>query len=162
MTSESGDADQAENMASGSGDADQAQEEALGDDSVDPSQMLFAAANVGNIDELRRLLELGANVDTQDDGGQSALHYACGKGHVEFVKLMLLHGANPDISNRNEARPLHTACIKGHRECVEVKPVRLPMLAHPLTPTARDRRTTRLTYANIHALPPMVSICFRR
>lgn len=61
----------------------------------DPS--LHVAATRGKIDEVRALLEGGADPNTRGEHGVTALHVAAGQGHVGIVELLLLNGAQPDV-----------------------------------------------------------------
>ena len=65
------------------------------------------------------LVEHGANIHLQDEGGDTCLHYASERGHVEVVSQLLAVGAkeNPDYVNaRNNSgiTPLMTTCYNGH------------------------------------------------
>ena len=60
---------------------------------MDPRQLLVAAEN-GRIEEIKVLLEAGADVNAKDIGGWSALQWASAMGHVETARLLLDHGAN--------------------------------------------------------------------
>ena len=67
--------------------------EATSPGGAQPSWMLFDAANGNDAAGLRRLLDGGADPDTQDSGGQSCLHYACDKGHAAVVEVLLRRGS---------------------------------------------------------------------
>jgi hypothetical protein len=53
-----------------------------------------------------RLLELGADVNLQEQSGFSALHYACLHQNVELIASLLRHGANPFLMNLKGETPL--------------------------------------------------------
>jgi len=66
-------------------------------------------------DICKKLLELGADVNFQDDTGMTPLHYAARKGLSEIAKLLIDNGANIDsVEILNNATPLHLACKTGH------------------------------------------------
>ena len=70
---------------------------------------LPAAAIVGDLDAVRRLLELGFSVDTPDAQGCSALLRAAGGGHLAVVDLLLSRGADPQHAAHTGATPLSAA-----------------------------------------------------
>ena len=56
----------------------------------------------------KKLLELGADVNFQDDTSMTSLHYAAWKGLTEIAKLLIDNGANVDcVEKLNNATPLH-------------------------------------------------------
>ena len=59
---------------------------------------LMRAADAGRIDEVRRLLQNGADVNEKIDGGLNALMLAARRGHIEVVKVLLQAGADPNSS----------------------------------------------------------------
>lgn len=60
---------------------------------------LLRAAGSGDLDEVRRLLQTGADVNKPLDGiGITALMLAAHRGDVEMVKLLLKAGANPNAA----------------------------------------------------------------
>jgi len=67
------------------------------------------AAIAGDVDAVRRLLELGFDVDSLDAQGCSALLRAAGGGHIAVVDLLLARGANPQCTARTGATPLSAA-----------------------------------------------------
>ncbi|XP_029953506.1 poly [ADP-ribose] polymerase tankyrase-2-like [Salarias fasciatus] len=77
------------------------------------STPLHFAAGFGRKDVVDFLLQSGANVHAQDDGGLVALHNACSFGHAEVVSLLLRHGADANARDNWNYTPLHEAAIKG-------------------------------------------------
>ena len=65
----------------------------------DPSLDLVIAAGKGEIAKLEALLEQGANVDSRDDKGRTALMAACKAGQLESVRLLISRGA--DVNARD-------------------------------------------------------------
>ena len=62
------------------------------------SERLLEAAGKGQVDAVRALVELGADVQTQGQGGDTALHLAAEKGHGEVVRALVEVGsAAPEI-----------------------------------------------------------------
>ena len=65
----------------------------------DDMPALLRAAASGDLDEARRLLQSGADVNQPLDGiGLTALMFAAQRGDVEMVKLFLKAGANPNAA----------------------------------------------------------------
>jgi len=80
---------------------------------------LPAAAIVGDVDAVRRLLDLGFPVDTPDAQGCSALLRAAGGGHRALVDLLLARGADPQCAAHTGATPLSAAVSMRQGEIVE-------------------------------------------
>jgi ankyrin repeat protein len=82
---------------------------------------LLEAAAAGNVPLVKRLLELGADIDAAGDtmisaGCQdTALHVAIRDNHPSICKLLLEAGANPDRMAAGFTTPLHMAFAE-HRE----------------------------------------------
>ena len=66
----------------------------------DAGTPLMRAAEAGRVDEVRRLLRKGADVNAkiEDLGGLTALMLAAHRGHLEVVKILLRAGADPNAS----------------------------------------------------------------
>lgn len=76
----------------------------IGDD------LLMAAAQGGDTDSVRLLLDKGMNVNAVSGmTGMTPLHYAACAGKTETVKLLLDHGANVGARNRSGQTPLNLA-----------------------------------------------------
>jgi len=58
-------------------------------------EWLLDAAEEGNIDTVRQLLEKGVNLNTRGEGGVTPLQNAAGSGEPELVSLLLEAGADP-------------------------------------------------------------------
>ncbi len=66
----------------------------------------------GDLAEVKLLLSKGADVNSTDDVGWSALHYAAHHGHTEVVKTLIQAGANLNVQPKIDGRtPLHFAAI---------------------------------------------------
>ncbi|MFC4765615.1 ankyrin repeat domain-containing protein [Dyella koreensis] len=70
---------------------------------------LPAAAAVGALAAVERLLELGYAVNTQDRQGASALLHACGTGHRDIAARLLEAGADTTLAAANGMTPLAAA-----------------------------------------------------
>ena len=75
-----------------------------------PERPLLLAANVGTVDEVKRSLRWGADIETEDDhGGETALEWACGGRNTEVARFLIDEGANVNARTRWGQTPLHTA-----------------------------------------------------
>ena len=82
---------------------------------------LLRASEVGDIDELDRLLALGVDVNTRyDDGGDTALLTAISNRHVEFAKALLSAGADYDLQGYNSNTALMVAVQNSYIEEFEM------------------------------------------
>lgn len=63
----------------------------------------------GNVERVRRLIEVGADVNVRNHKGQSALHCAAKAGFADIVALLLEHGADVDAQDRQGETPLAAA-----------------------------------------------------
>ena len=59
---------------------------------------------------LRCVLKHGGDADSQDQEGQTALHYAAAKGNKVALSFLLNHGATVDPRDKSLRTPLHVAC----------------------------------------------------
>ena len=82
--------------------------------------LLIFAAEHGQADAVRLLLESGASVGATTGRGSTALAIACQEGQLDCVRLLL--GANADANQAEDggATPLFIACEKGQLECVRL------------------------------------------
>ena len=80
---------------------------------------LFGAAYAGYNDEVRFLMERGANVNRKTNWGSTALMVAAYKGHESTVRLLLSYGADPNAEWDGDT-PSSVARDKGHPEIVEL------------------------------------------
>lgn len=70
------------------------------------STSLHDAASKGDVDQLRRLVEQGADVNAVDGEGRTALHKAAVDGRDEAVKFLLDHGVDVNAKDGNARTPL--------------------------------------------------------
>lgn len=70
---------------------------------------LPAAAMSGDVDAVRRLIDLGFAVDAVDAQGCTALLRAAGGGHLPVVDLLLARSADPQRASASGATPLSAA-----------------------------------------------------
>lgn len=81
---------------------------------------LISAANSGNIDVVKFLLHLGANVNISNNNGWTPLHGAAICGNMEIVQLLLNRGANVNVQDSRGRTPLYWAAQNGHIGIVQL------------------------------------------
>ncbi|XP_049853780.1 ankyrin repeat domain-containing protein 2-like isoform X3 [Schistocerca gregaria] len=93
---------------------------------------LIEAAKQGRVEELRALLEAGADIDGKDIYGRTALHTAAWNRHVEAVRTLLYAGADVSARDNEEYAPLHMAALGGSAAVVRL------LAEFSADPNARD------------------------
>ncbi|CAI9097930.1 OLC1v1034454C1 [Oldenlandia corymbosa var. corymbosa] len=94
-----------------------------GSDSDTPPHLreLAAAAQLGNVDQLRSALDnLDGSIDEAVEDGDTALHLTCLYGHLPCVQLLLERGASLEVKDEDGAIPLHDACAGGFTDIVQL------------------------------------------
>ncbi|XP_013406475.1 tankyrase-2-like [Lingula anatina] len=102
--------------------------------------LLDAAAKIGDIDTVRRLLESQiyyVNERTDMDGwggldGWTPLHYAALCGHCNAAALLIQHGTDPSSTDKLGRTPLHYAARGGHCNAVTL------LIQHGADPRRED------------------------
>ncbi|KAI9268192.1 ankyrin repeat-containing domain protein [Phascolomyces articulosus] len=64
------------------------------------------AASAGHLPVVESLVKHGADVSLQNEGGQTALHYAASKNRIDIVKLLLENKADTNQVNNIKQTPL--------------------------------------------------------
>ena len=106
---------------------------------------LHLASSCGNYEVVKFLIENEANLDSQNEGGQGALHYACSKGHEQIAFALLDYNSltytennlktelknssiqkspekktiNINLQDKSKATPLMRAIVNGNILIVE-------------------------------------------
>ncbi|MBX3637373.1 MAG: ankyrin repeat domain-containing protein [Rubrivivax sp.] len=93
----------------------------LGDGKPVPVEgaQLFAAANAGRNDDVRRWLAAGASVDWRNLGGWTPLMIAAAERHADTVAVLLEAGADPNLRNQLGRSALMFAAGYGQLAIVE-------------------------------------------
>ena len=82
-----------------------------------------AAAIVKNEKYLRALVQMdedGSVCDIKDNGGRTALSYACENGNTEIVRILMTKACDLATLDMDGASPLQYACSGGHTEIVRL------------------------------------------
>ena len=75
---------------------------------------LCRAARDGRLEEARRLLCQGENIDAKEDG-KTPLHVAAEMGRLDVARMLVVDGhANVHAKDEYRRTPLHWAAEKGH------------------------------------------------
>mmetsp|Transcript_7241 Transcript_7241/g.10229 ORF Transcript_7241/g.10229 Transcript_7241/m.10229 type:complete len:478 (+) Transcript_7241:96-1529(+) len=78
------------------------------------------ASDSGDIEEVRRLLSEGININCADEEGFTPLHNATYYGHLDVVTILLDRGAQIDAATKDGFTPLMFGARKGHLKVVSV------------------------------------------
>lgn len=85
------------------------------------NQDLINASKTGNVEEVKILLEKGADTNHRDDNSRlTSLLYASRNGYIEIVKLLIEKGANVNEKSAEGCAALVLASEKGHMEIVKL------------------------------------------
>ncbi|XP_077013303.1 2-5A-dependent ribonuclease isoform X2 [Tamandua tetradactyla] len=88
---------------------------------VEDNRLLIEAVQKGDIKQVQRLLERGADVNFQEvEGGWTPLHNAVQHGREDVVDLLLRYGADPCRRKKNGATPFLVAGIVGNVTLLEL------------------------------------------
>lgn len=66
------------------------------------------------------LINRGASVNSKDNSGNLALHYAIREGRTDTVKLLLSHGSDHTSRNDFGDDALQTAALRGYQDIVQI------------------------------------------
>jgi ankyrin repeat protein len=80
---------------------------------------LLGAASANNVEEVSRLVSVGADVDAKGSSGWTPLHWASLKGHVQVVNELVEHGADTEVRSDDGWTALHFTCVQGNPAVVK-------------------------------------------
>jgi serine/threonine-protein phosphatase 6 regulatory ankyrin repeat subunit B len=83
-------------------------------------------------ERVEKLLARGADVNLQDNDGDTALHGAAESGNVEIVRLLLSKDAKLDVKNKQGGTPLMWAAARGNEEAAAL------LLSQSADPSLKD------------------------
>lgn len=81
---------------------------------------LFKAAGLGDVDEMRRLIGAGTDVNARDEWRETPLHTASEHGYPEIVDLLIESGANVNAADATGSTPLHYSSQHGNLKCAKL------------------------------------------
>lgn len=79
---------------------------------------LFSAASAGNIQQIRKLLSQGLDVNVSNNERETALHMAAARGHFQAVLFLVNNGAFVNARTVKNWIPLHHAVRFRHANIV--------------------------------------------
>ncbi|XP_013417050.1 protein phosphatase 1 regulatory subunit 12A isoform X7 [Lingula anatina] len=78
--------------------------------------VFLAACSSGDTDEVQHLLEKGADINTANVDGLTALHQACIDDNYDMVEFLLEYGADVNVCDNEGWTPLHATASCGFVE----------------------------------------------
>ncbi|MEW6351585.1 MAG: ankyrin repeat domain-containing protein [Thermodesulfobacteriota bacterium] len=82
---------------------------------------LAAAASLGDVDTVRRIIAEGADVNMADGpNGRAPLIAAAREGHLEVVRVLVEKGARPHAQDSDQETALMAAARRGHWDVVKL------------------------------------------
>ncbi|MFC7441139.1 ankyrin repeat domain-containing protein [Laceyella putida] len=117
-----------------------------------PNEAIVSAARSGELDQVRRLIEAGANVNAADEQGYTALHVAVSKESLPMVRLLVEAGADVNAADHKGNTPLHrlfTFC----RSMERMKEIYLYMIQSGADPTRVNHEGRTLLHMAINMGP---------
>jgi ankyrin repeat protein len=88
-------------------------------ESPTPHVIIQVAALQGNIDEIRKHIGAGSDLNEKDDYGSTPLIIAITFGRTEVARALIEAGADMTIANNEGSAPLHIAAFFCRTEIVE-------------------------------------------
>jgi ankyrin repeat protein len=86
--------------------------------SKEVNRMLFEASFNGDVERVKKSLDLGANPNIKNEFGLTPLHFSVHKKQVEIMKFLIEHGADPNAKAVGEWTPLHEATFVGNTDAL--------------------------------------------
>ncbi|VDI51927.1 Hypothetical predicted protein [Mytilus galloprovincialis] len=81
---------------------------------------LIVSSFNGELQVVNLLLQHDCDVNVQDKGLRSALHYAVFKNHENIVRILLEYNINVNLLDSQQKSALLYACAKGHADVVQL------------------------------------------
>jgi uncharacterized protein len=78
-----------------------------------PNISLYRAIHAEDLDQIKRHILYGADLNQMDRDGQMPLHVAAEQGSQVLCALLIKHGARLDAHNRQDRTPLEVAVLAG-------------------------------------------------
>lgn len=95
-------------------------ERARGQKSLTLGQELIMATKKNNIHEVKALLKRGANINAQNERGETALMAAARRNFIPIVQLLLREALDIELAEKTGITPLQSAVINGNIEIVKL------------------------------------------
>lgn len=104
----------------GDEDEEDYEEEEWNEEDIDPGVRLMYAANEGDLDGIKELLDSGVDVNFRDADDRTALHVAACQGFSNVVKLLIENEAQVDPKDRWGSTPLSDAIHYKNHDVVKL------------------------------------------
>ena len=101
---------------------------------------LHLAAYMGNIEKLKKCLQDGIDIDSQEDFGSTALHLAANSGKKDIVEFLIIKGAKVDAKDVFDWTPLLYAASHNYEDIADL------LIAKGADVNAKDNRDYTLLY----------------
>ena len=83
---------------------------------IEEVDYLYKAVNKNTFEIAQFLIDHGAQIESKNRNGNTALHIAAGKGSLEVVKFLVESGAYIDMRNNHNQTPVYISNRNGHKE----------------------------------------------
>ena len=87
---------------------------------AESGESLHEAAKKGNLSEVKRLIEEGADVYVKDENSHPPLYIAVGQGHKDIAELLISKGADVNAVDKKGRTPLDLANYSHHKDLAEL------------------------------------------
>ncbi|MGQ9830891.1 MAG: ankyrin repeat domain-containing protein [Thermochromatium sp.] len=84
-----------------------------------PTLTLHRAVAIGDLDQVKRHIHWGTDLDQPDAQGEYPLHVAARQGSVTITRLLLQAGADPTVHDARGATPVQTALLASKTQVVQ-------------------------------------------
>lgn len=81
---------------------------------------LYNEAKSGNLENVKKLVSRGIDINETNAHGVSPLYIACARGHKEIARFLMDHGADIHRANVHGSTPLMAAAGKGWEDIVQI------------------------------------------
>lgn len=116
-------------------------------------ELLFHACQRGSLDDCKRLISQGIDINCKDRNGSTVLFHCCHPQQLKLVRFLLSNGLNPNLTNIRGNTPLHIAAERGYSEII------LILLLHNADPYIYNVNGFRCDDLNPSVKPLIAWIC---
>ena len=88
------------------------------DVNTNEGEPLRSAANHGNINAVKHLIDFGADVNIKSTTGVTPLLLACKGNHLDIVDILLKYAAHVNVETDEKETPLTASCTNGNLQIV--------------------------------------------
>ncbi|QKD57904.2 ankyrin repeat-containing domain protein [Fusarium oxysporum Fo47] len=89
------------------------------DNDLERTPFLWSIKNEQTADDIKFLIEQGADVNEKTQDGTSVIFQACWSGYDKVVSLLIEEGVDPNVADKDGRTPLASAAGAGHKEIVQ-------------------------------------------